>query len=549
VLVIESAATGASGFRDMNRDALIAMSALVGLVLLIACANVANLMTAQASARERELALRVSIGGGPRRLMQLVLVESAWIGIIASALGAVFAWWAAPFVIALNGRPDAPVQLALPADWRVLGFALALAFVVTLLFGLAPALRASKVAPSSALKGGENPHARRRTMNLLIAAQVAFCFLVVFVSGMFVATFARLSHKPIGFSAARLLALDTTAEKPHSPEEWDALAAQLRQVPGVERVAIAGWPLMNGTAWDDLVALNGEPRSETEGYFIPASSEWLDTMKIPIVEGRAARPGAEGKGEAVVTREFAKTFFHGADPVGKIFENASDDSHRVPYQVVGLTDDLCYSDLHECAMPVAFLSFYADSPLNGNGGIQSAALMVRTLAQDPSPLAATLRNAVADAHMGFRVTNARTQQSINDVQTSRQRMLAILALFFSVVALVLAGVGLYGVMNYSVVQRQREIGVRIAVGARSHDIARSIVAHTALMVLVGAVVGIALGLAASRSFEALLYNVKATSLTSLGLPCAAIFASAVVAALPAIIRAVRIDPVILLRSE
>jgi putative ABC transport system permease protein len=548
-LMIAPASTGVSNFRNDNRDALLALSALVGLVLLIACANVANLMTAQAAARERELALRVSIGGGRRRLVQLVLVESAWIGVIASALGAAFAWWAAPLVIALNSRPDAPVQLALPADWRVLGFALALTFAVTLLFGLAPALRASKVDPSSALKGGEDPHARRRTMNLLIAAQVAFCFLVVFVSGMFVATFERLSHKPTGFSAERVLALTTASEKRHSAEEWDSLVARVQQVPGVERAAVAGWPLMNDTAWDDLVAFNGGPPSDAIGYFIPASPEWMNAMKIPIVEGRAIRAGAAGKGEAVVNREFVNMYFHGADPVGQIFENAGDPDHHVPYQVVGVIGDLCYNELHECALPVAVVSFYAHSPLNRDGDIQDGTLIVRTVAQDPSSMAATLRQAVADTHTGFRVTNVRTQQSINDIQTMRERMLAILALFFAVVALVLAGVGLYGVMNYSVLQRQREIGVRIAVGARSHDIARSVVAHTALMVLVGAAVGIAFGLAASRSFEALLYNVKATSLTSLGLPCAAIFASAVVASLPAIIRAVRIDPVILLRSE
>lgn len=164
-------------------------------------------------------------------------------------------------------------------------------------------------------------------------------------------------------------------------------------------------------------------------------------------------------------------------------------------------------------------------------------------------MAATLRRAVADAHMGFRVSNARTQQSINDIQTMRERMLAILALFFAVVALVLAGVGLYGVMNYSVVQRRREIGVRIAVGARAVDVAWSVVARTAMMVLAGAVVGVALGLAASKSFAALLYDVKPTALGTLAAPCVAILVAAVLAAAPAVIGAVRIDPVILLRAE
>src|SRR4029077_8537269 len=160
-----------------------ALAVLVALVLLIACANVANLLTAQAAARVREMALRVSIGAGRWRLVQLVLVESAWLAFLATAIGALFAWWSAPFIVSMINPPDNPARLALPADWRVLGFALALALGVTFLFGLAPAIRASAVKPVSALKGGEDPHSRRRLMHALIAAQIAFCFLVLFVAG------------------------------------------------------------------------------------------------------------------------------------------------------------------------------------------------------------------------------------------------------------------------------------------------------------------------------------------------------------------------------
>ncbi|SPE41253.1 conserved membrane hypothetical protein [Candidatus Sulfopaludibacter sp. SbA3] len=190
-VVLEPAAEGASGLQQDYRTSLIAMGVLVALVLLIACANVANLMTAQAAARQREMAMRVSIGAGRRRLVQLVLVESAWLALLAAALGGLFAWWSAPFVVSRINPPDNPVRLSLPADWRVLAFGIALTVVVTLLLGLAPALRASAVNPASALKGGSDPHSRRRLMHVsrrrlmhvLIGVQVAFCFVVLFVAG------------------------------------------------------------------------------------------------------------------------------------------------------------------------------------------------------------------------------------------------------------------------------------------------------------------------------------------------------------------------------
>ena len=275
-LVLEPAAAGVSDLQNDYRTSLAALGVLVALVLLIACANVANLMTAQAASRAREMALRVSIGAGRGRLVQLVLVESAWLAFLAAAIGGVFAWWAAPLVVNMINPPDNPARLFLPADWRVLGFGLVLTVGVMLLFGLAPALRASAVKPVSALKGGEDPHSRRRLMHALIAVQTAFCFLVLFVAGLFVATFERLSNRPTGFSPERLLTLETVTVRPQPPAFWDQVAEHLRAVPGVEKVGLASSVLLGGWSWNNSISVNGAPPNGVVVYLLQASPGWIE---------------------------------------------------------------------------------------------------------------------------------------------------------------------------------------------------------------------------------------------------------------------------------
>jgi len=519
------------------------------LVLLIACANVANLMTAQAAARAREMALRVSIGAGRWRLVQLVLVESAWIAFLASAIGAFFAWWSAPFVVSRINPPDNPARLFLPTDWRVLGFGLALTLAVTFLFGLAPALRASSVKPASALKGGEDPHSRRRMMHALIAVQVAFCFLVLFVAALFVATFSRLSNQPTGFSAERLLILDTVTERRQPPLLWEQVAEQLRSMPGVETVALAGWPLLNGTGWNDGVSVNGAPPSEVMAYFLSVSPGWVDAMKIPLLDGRDFRTTDTYPGAAIVSEAFAKQFFNGEDPVGRAFEKTSDDGTGARFQIVGLVRDARYRDVRERMLPVAYVPFHAIDDKGAFIGIRHATFIVRTASPNPVVLASTLRREVTRARPEFRVSNIRTQKELVLAQTVRERLLAMLAVFFGAVALLLASIGLYGVLDYSVLQRRREIGIRMAIGARASDIARRVTADVFGMVLLGAIAGLALSLASVRYIESLLYEVKPTDPSILALPSVTILLAAFLAALPPVIRAVRIDPAKSLHAE
>jgi predicted permease len=540
--LMESAASGTSGLRQEYSRALAAIAVLVLMVLLIACANVANLMTARAAARAREMALRVSIGAGRWRLVQMVLAESALLAFLAAAGGELLAWWSAPFVVSMINPPDNTTRLILPADWRVLGFGVALTLLVVLLFGLLPALRASSVKPASVLKGGDDPHSRQRLMHGMIAMQVAFCFLVLFVAGLFVATFERLSDKPTGFSSDRILLLETTSKPPQLELYWNQVAEHLRAVPGVERVSQAGWPLLKGFGWNSSISVNGGPPSVDLAYFLNVSPGWLETMNIPLLEGRDFRNGERFPGAAIVNETFARTFLNDKHPIGRIFLKASDSGGGEPMQVIGVARDAYYSNIHGPVLPVVYVPFESHA-------LGSQTFIVRAASSNPLALASIMRREVSRARSGFHVSNVLTQQELNQSQTLRERLLAMLAFFFGAVALLLAGVGLYGVLNYSVQQREREIGIRMALGAQVGDVVRRVMTGVSIAVAFGAIAGMALGLVSVRYIESLLYQVKATDAGLLAVPCFTILAAVLIAAAPALLRAMRVDPVAMLRVD
>jgi putative ABC transport system permease protein len=543
-LLIEPAGAGISSLQEEYRKSLSILGVLVAMVLLIACANVANLKMAQSATRSREMALRVAIGAGRGRLMQMLLVESAMLAVLAAGLGALFAWRSAPLVVTMVQSSDSPVRLLLYTDWRVLGFGAGLVFCVLLLFGVLPALRASAVKPVRALKGSDDDPHSRRLIHGMIAAQVAFCFLVIFMSGLFVRTFESLSNKPLGFSPENLLLLDVVAQQGQPPVVWDQIADKLRIVPGVERVAIAGWPLLSGGPWNNFVSVGGGSPSPIVTYLLAISPGWQETMKIPLLAGRGLRPGDTTPGEAIVNQTFVKTFFDGKSPIGKTFEER--ENH---YQVVGLVADAPYGNLRDGMVPVAYIPFHE---VNAQGVAQpetEETFLVRTSGSNPLALASVLRKAIPQARAGFRVSNLRTQDELVRAQTLRERLLAMLAAFFSFVALLLAAIGLYGVLSYSLQQREREFGIRIAVGARIGDIAWQATSRIFLMVATGALIGAALGIASVRYVETLLYGVRGSDPAMLTGPALVLLAIALLLALPVIVRASRIDPKIMLRAE
>lgn len=545
---LQSAEAGYSGAQKQYRQALGILAALVGFVLLIACVNVANLMTVQAMGRAREMALRVSIGAGKWRLVQLVLVEGALLSLGASLLGGVFSWWAAPFVMGRINPPETPMQLDLTMDWRVWAFSLALTFGVTLFFGLAPALRASSVKPAAALKGGEDPHSRRRLMHGLIAVQVAFCFLVHFAAGLFWSSFDRMNSQPLGFQAQNLWVLETVSLAPEPMVYWEEIAARLRQSPGVESVGLCSWAMMSGNAWSGDVMVDGGRPGQSEPYFVGVSPKWLETMRIGWKGGRDFRTGDAHPRVAIVNEKFVQEYFGGQDPVGKYFET-SEKKGRIRTEVIGRVEDARYRNMREQIRATVYVPFAGFDETGAEQKKDWATFVVRLKDGAGAGVAGALREEVKKARSGFRVTDMRTQQSLVDQHTVRERLLATLGGFFAVVALMLAAVGLYGVLDYSVQQRRREIGIRMALGAQPGDLARRVTSEVFLMLLLGSAGGLALGLGTEQYLETLLYGVKATDWQMIAGPLAILFGAAVLAAVPPVIRAVRFDPAMLLRAE
>ena len=422
-----------------------------------------------------------------------------------------------------------------------------MAAAVTFLFGVIPALHASATDTLSALKGDAQPRSRRRFMRSLIAAQVAFCFVILFISGLFVSTFKNLTKQSNGFSADRILTLDTVAPGA-LPVAWQQVADRLRSVPGIEQVSIAGWPLLSGYGSNNSISVNGGPPSDDLTYFLPVSPDWIDTMKIQLVSGRDFLPRDTYPGSAIVNETFVRRYFPGVQPIGRFFDETEDEGGHIPLQIVGVVRDARYGGIREPIPPVAYIPFRSVDSNGAETQPRRGTFIVRTAGANPAALGTTLRREVSEANPDFRVSNIRTQQEINDALTIRERLLSMLGLFFAAVALILAGVGLYGVLHYSVVQRAREFGIRIAIGAQAPSIARIVITEIVVTIAAGASAGLALGFLAANYSSALLFQAKPTDATNLAAPLAALLTAAILAAVPPTLRAVSTNPAQTLRS-
>ena len=545
-LKLQSAAAGVSSLQRSFRRPLWILAALAALLLLIACANVANLLLARSMSRRIEMALRMSIGAARGRLMQLMLVESAMLACAACLTGALFATWAAPFIVSMLAPEEQPVRLVLTLDWRTLALGAALTIIVTLLFGVIPAVRASAVTPLAALKEMRAPGSQRRLTDALVVAQMAFCVFLVFGASLFVGTFDRLKSKPLGFESGNLLHVVAEGAANHQAAVWTELATRLSERPGVESVAVAGWSPLSGNRWRSSITVAGRPSPSTAPNWVNVAPGYFETMRTPLLAGREFRAGDtpprldEAKkpmaGVAIVNQTFARVYFDGENPVGR---TVTVDSNDATMQIVGLVADAVYFNVREAPQPAVFVPFHTRS---------GATLLVRT-APGAGDLRPVLRREVSRIRPDLRARQAVRFDSIVTQQMIRERLLAALSSFFAVLALLLAIIGMYGVLNYAVTRERRDIGLRMALGARPSQVLTLITRRLAIVIGIGAAAGMAGGLAFGRTVRTLLFEMEPTDPIAVATPILLLAVAAALAAAAPAIRAMRIDPAQTLKSE
>lgn len=538
-LMLQPAGAGASGIQKTFRRPLWILASLATLLLLIACANVANLQMTRALARRGELALRLSLGATRGRLLQLMLLESALLATLACGAGALFAWWAAPFIVSMLAPAERPVRLILDLDLRAVAIGISLIAAVTMMFGLAHALRASATPPVGALKEIRGEHGHRRLSVTLVAVQMGLCVFLLMGASLFVGSLERLHSRPLGFAPERLLHLSVDSRRQLPADEWRQLAAALANLPRIESATVAGWAPLTGNRWRSSVTVPGLASPEDAPNWVNVSPGYFATMRIAMLQGREFRPGDrsprldESKkpaaGVGIVNEAFARVYFGGANPVGR---QVVVDSSKAPMEIVGLARDAVYFSVREAAHPAVYVPIEAR---------QGATLLLRTSGSGSEPVEAIKRQ-LARLAPDVQLREAVAFESLLTQQLIRERLLATLSTFFAALALVLAVIGIYGVLNHAVTRERREIGLRIILGAgRAHIVVR-LTARLLGALSAGAIVGLAGGVAFGRWVESLLFETKPSDPAALAVPLILMAVAALFAVLPPAIRAVRTDP-------
>lgn len=521
-LAATEAGTGVSGLRQQYERPLWLLMAITGLVLMIACANLANLMLARAAAREPEIAVRLALGASRWRLVRQLLVESLLLAIAGAILGAGLAQVLSRTLIGFISTPDNPVFIEGALDWRVLTFTAALALLTCVLFGVLPALRATYLSPVSAMRSagrsltsGQDRFSIRRA---LVATQVAFSLVLLVGALLFIRSLHNLLTADAGFQPEGLLTVNIDFSKVPYPKErrlavYRELSYRLSALTGVVSVAQVGFTPVSGNGWDQLVGPDEAPAagSGNMAFFNRAAPLYFRTMGTRLLAGREFndRDTVFSPKVAIVNEMFARKFFGGANPVGHTFHLDAPAGQPEPLlQVIGLVGNTKYRELREDFRPIAFF------PIAQNESPEPSATFVLRIAGPPGPLMNSVKTAVAamSPSMGIEVRpfSIQLQESL-----LREKLMATLSGGFGLLAGLLATLGLYGVIAYMVSQRRKEIGVRIALGADRAGVIRLVLREAVLLLGIGLSLGTVLALWAGKAAATLLFGLQPNDALSL----------------------------------
>ena len=544
------AATGVSSLREDYEDPLWLLLALSGLVLLIACANLANLMLARATVRQREMALRLTLGASRSRLIRQLFAESLLLALIGTTAGAVLAQVLSRVLVAFLSTQRGRIYVELTPDWRVLGFAAGLAILTCVLFGLAPAIQASRTEPGIALKAGSRGVTAGRERSLLrralVVSQVALSLVLLMGAFLFVRTFRNLVTLDAGFQQDHMLIAEIDFSPLRLPADSQMafkrdLLERMRAVPGVSSAAEVWLVPMNHRGWNDNIDIPDGPQRKLVA-FNRISPGYFQTMQTPMLAGRDFSPTDTPKSPRVVivNEAFAHQLLGSSNPIGKVFHYTGDE--KGVFQIVGLVKDSKYWEMCEDPQPTVFVSF-----TQANGPEPESTLMIRS--DEPLlSLISSVKQAVNEVNpaivLNFTVFKTQIREGL-----LREQLMAMLSGFFGVLAAILAMVGLYGVISYMVVQRRSEIGVRMALGASRRDILTMILREAAIMLGIGLAAGTVISLAAGNAAASLLYGLKPRDPLTLGSAILGMTVIALIASLLPAQRAAAVHPMVALREE
>ena len=567
-LFLDPGAQGEMNSRQSFAPSLYMLLGVVGLVLLIACANVANLLLSRAASRQREIGIRLALGASRWRLIRQLLTESVLIAVIGGVLGIVFALWIKNGLLAVDDWGGRGMRALEPRiDLRVLGFTLALSLVTGIVFGLAPAWRSTKVDLTPALKDSarsSSSGSRSLLSRGLVVLQVALSLLLLVGAGLFLRTLLNLQRVDTGFDTRNLLLLGVQPGLIGYKDEkltqlYEQLTERLEAVPAVQAVTFSRTALLSQSTSSRSVflrsALSAPPDSEGriassgEGYIHQVRENFLEAMGIPLIAGRTLKSTDDAKAPrvVVVNQTFAKKYFPDENPIGKRF--TFDPTKPDNVEIIGLAQDAKYARQRDEIPPTAYATWRQE--MRSMSGV---VIEVRT-ASDPGAMVPAIRQAVAEVDPNLPLNNVKTQIEQADETLRMERLFAKLLTLFGLLAQQLAAIGLFGVMAYAVSQRTREIGIRMALGADRGKVLKMILGQGMTLALIGVVLGLAGAYVLTKYLESalnlnnMLYGVKVSDPTTYGVIAAVLTLVALVACYIPARRATRVDPIVALRYE